>query len=556
MARPRLRSLGLLVLGACLIVFVGRYVLLGRESFRVFDTYDTEVRLHLEHEDSVRHSSSETASLITTERVSYRPLHTSKQSSNGSLRRREDELRRHTDTLPSDSLPSTEADREYVDSTAPTVLVADKDNELDVVSSRLSACLDATNLTWHFKNEGYYDRAHADAERLFRNLRRAVPTFSEPYTIPCWKTSFYATWTSQQTKIVTGNIGDVDFSYTIPRELVQFGHPRLLSSAASGKHTSLRQSVACLPKVFLLGYPKCGSTFLYCVLRRVLKVALGIEGLCEVEKEPHWWIVQGALKRLHPKDVDYLSLYLINFHPGARYREKDMPAVTIDASPNLMFQWPRYYEEETMENYCLLPSLIPVILPDSKYFVVMRNPVTMLYSTFWFSCTMLDKKLGEVKYHGPDIFHNRITNKIAIFNDCKRQGKPLDLCVDLVAPNMFTPELPVCGRARLEMGLYYFHARKWLSVVPRERMHFFTMEELATEDMQHTAKVILDFLELPAAKIGSSLNCNENTQYKIDYKHDSRLRMREDTKQILEEFFQPYNQMLADLLGDDKFLWK
>ena len=42
----------------------------------------------------------------------------------------------------------------------------------------------------------------------------------------------------------------------------------------------------------------------------------------------------------------------------------------------------------------------------------------------------------------------------------------------------------------------------------------------------------------------------------VDYKHDPRLQMREDTRQILEEFFQPYNQMLAELLGDDKFLWK
>ena len=93
-------------------------------------------------------------------------------------------------------------------------------------------------------------------------------------------------------------------------------------------------------------------------------------------------------------------------------------------------------------------------------------------------------------------------------------------------------------------------------MVPCERIHFFTLEELATQDVKHSARVILDFLEIPSHKIElPDINCNENTQDRIDYQHDPGLQMREDTRQILEEFFQPYNRMLADLLGDDKFLW-
>ncbi|CAI8030746.1 hypothetical protein GBAR_LOCUS17444, partial [Geodia barretti] len=186
--------------------------------------------------------------------------------------------------------------------------------------------------------------------------------------------------------------------------------------------------------------------------------------------------------------------------------ESNTPAVTIDASPNLMFQWPRYSESESLENYCLLPSLIPIVLPDSKYFVIMRNPVSMLYSAFWFSCTMLGQKLGSVKFRGPDIFHERITRKIHMFNECKNEGKPLDLCVDVVAPNLYGPELPNCGRTRLEMGLYYFHAR--------------------TGD-RATVDVITDFLELPRATadlaLDTDLRCNENSQHVIDYKSDPRL---------------------------------
>jgi hypothetical protein len=46
-----------------------------------------------------------------------------------------------------------------------------------------------------------------------------------------------------------------------------------------------------------------------------------------------------------------------------------------------------------------------------------------------------------------------------------------------------------------------------------------------------------------------------NQQRAVDYKNDPRLAMRNDTREILRSFFRPYNQMLADLLGDRKFLW-
>ena len=108
----------------------------------------------------------------------------------------------------------------------------------------------------------------------------------------------------------------------------------------------------------------------------------------------------------------------------------------------------------------------------------------------------------------------------------------------------------------MQVGLYYVHTRKWLSIVPREQIRFFTLEELVTRDLKYTAKVILDFLDFGDFKVHGSLsNCRQNEQSAIDYKHDPRLMMRNDTRQILVEFFKPYNQMLANLLGDDKFLW-
>ena len=444
--------------------------------------------------------------------------------------------------------------------------------EIDAVLRRIDSCLVSTNVSAYFKNKGFYNRAQDNARLILKELRKIIPRFQTPYTIPCWNVSFNATWESKRTTYtkhrqsiihsVSGFIGQHEFSYGPKSHLRNYIHiDKQIFDNVHWNHKDqqmyIQQSVACLPKLFLIGYPKCGSTFFYCLIHRTLKAALKITGVCEVTKEPHWWVVPEPRDNLQPHSPDYVPLYLMNFYKGADYTERGLPAVTIDGTSNLMFQWPRYSDGETIENYCLIPSLVPVILPDSKYFVVMRNPVTMLYSAFWYSCSRLKGlEMEPVKYMGPDIFHERITRKITIFNECRAKGEPLDMCMDAVADNIYGSDLETCGRSRLEMGLYYVHTRKWLSVVPRERIHFFTLEELATQDVKHSARVILDFLEIPSNNIDlPDMNCNENTQTKIDYRHDPGLQMREDTKQILEEFFQPYNRMLADLLGDDKFLW-
>ena len=436
-----------------------------------------------------------------------------------------------------------------------------RSGELGAILSRIDTCLMSVNMSAHFKNEGLYGRAQANAKDLLTSLRQVIPKFDAPYTVPCWNTRFLARRDFYKGHLLRGSVGDFNFTYNgmEAQRLYEQHLLRAVRWSRGRREMTIKSSSACLPKIFLLGYPKCGSTFLYCLLHRVMKRSLGTAGRCEAAKEPHWWIVPGPRQKVQSLQPDYIPLYLLNFYRASVFRQSNTPTMTIDASPNLMFQWPRYSESESLENYCLLPSLVPVVLPDSKYFVIMRNPVSMLYSAFWFSCTMLGKKLEAVKFRGPDIFHNRITRKIDMFNDCKRQGKPLDLCVDVVAPNMYTPELPNCGRSRLEMGLYYFHVRKWLSVVPRSKIHFFTLEEVAHQDVRVTADVIVDFLELPRATgdldSDDDMQCNENSQNVVDYKNDPRLKMRNDTRQILVEFFQPYNRMLADLLEDDKFLW-
>ena len=432
--------------------------------------------------------------------------------------------------------------------------------ELDSIVSRIDTCLASTNMLTYFKQAGYYNTAMNNARLLWMSVREVTPKFIGQYHLPCWNSSFLATKRLSRLgpayRSISGHIGEYKFSYSDAEHV----HKTVLHNVPWNEHKkSFKSTTVCFPKLFLLGYPKCGSTYLYCLLNKILKLSSHSAGYCQAYKEPHWWAIDGTRKKLTVISPDSVALYLLNFAKGILYIEQSLQAMTIEASPNLMFQWPRYSKNETMQNYCLLPAVIPALLPDSKYIVIMRNPVSMLYSAFWFSCTTIAYNLDAIKFIGADIFHDRITKKIAIFNHCIEEGRPLDKCVDTIAYNLYTSELPDCGRTRLEMGFYYVHVRKWLSVLPQDKILFFTLEDLIQRDMKEFALEVLDFLELDTSVLESystiDVQCSENNQHVVDYKHDPRLVMRNDTKQLLVDFYRPYNEMLANLLGDKKNVW-
>ena len=432
--------------------------------------------------------------------------------------------------------------------------------ELDSIIGRIDKCLASTNMLTYFKQAGYYNTAMNNARLLWTSIREVTPKFIGQYHLPCWNSSFLATRRlsrlGPEYQSISGHIGEYKFSYSDAERV----HRTMLHNVPWNEHKrSFKSTTLCFPKLFLLGYPKCGSTYLYCLLNTILKLSSHSVSSCQSYKEPHWWVIGGTRKKVTVISPDSVALYLLNFAKGILYIERSLQAMTIDASPNLMFQWPRYRKTETMQNYCLLPAVIPALLPDSKYIVVMRKPVSMLYSAFWYSCTSIGYNLDTIKFIGADIFHDRITKKIAIFNHCIEEGRPLDKCVDTIAYNLYTSELPDCGRTHLEMGFYYVHARKWLSVLPREKILFFTLEDLVQRDVKQFALEVLDFLELDSSVLKSyskiDVQCKKNNQQVVDYKHDPRLVMRNDTKQLLVDFYHPYNQMLANLLGDEKYLW-
>lgn len=416
-------------------------------------------------------------------------------------------------------------------------------------------------------------QAKTNAKYFFNEFRRVIPQRSlRGYRSHCWKVPYLTRWNKQ---FYSGHIGDIFFSRKSRRKQII---PALTKKFPTRIYES---NLICLPNLFLAGFPKCGTTFLFCFINKLVSSSLYSNSwtTMNVEKEPHFWVLANAGKLNHVPIADEIGIYLLNFLPGLKIISESSrkDGVLMDSTPNNMFNWPRFRESDhDLANYCLMPSVLPTLLPDSKYIVIMRNPIKMLYSAFWFSCTSIGVKFSnELLLKSPSLFHNRIMSKLNMFNDCMRNRSIpsishacelenyssciqqrlhlLDKCTHKITFNLFSPELPGCGRSRVAMGMYYVHISKWLSIVPKERFLFLTLEELVRNPGQ-VAHNIMDFLDLESNVAVASLtriinSCVENTQSAVDYKHNSLLQMRNDTRLMLEHFYHPFNSLLASLIG-------
>ena len=422
--------------------------------------------------------------------------------------------------------------------------------------------------------------SQTNARYLYDEYRKVVPEQSlDGHLSHCWRTSCSVQWSGSH---VVGHVGNRTFEKTLQNKSSKrklravYSLSRLSKSIPAMKFKS---DTMCLPNVFLAGFPKCGSSYLYCVVERLIDFTTKRPGSFHSNsKEPHFWVSDNH--DVHVPTADNLLWYFLEFLPGlqktASYNQSQ--TLLVDGSPNMFFKWPRFREfEENLTNYCLIPSVLPNLLPHSKYIVIMRNPVNMMYSAFWFSCTSLGNLPMSVQLRGPHLFHERVQEKVTMFNNCMRDTTVpalnytcpmdskdaygtcilrrlhlLDKCIHQITFNNFSPELPGCGRTRLAMGVYYAHIRKWLRVISKERFLFLTLEDLV-KDANVVMRDILKFLGLSSGNGFDSMarriqhSCNTNSQSSVDYKKDPRLSMTDETKRLLNIFFHPFNQLLSNL---------
>lgn len=453
------------------------------------------------------------------------------------------------------------------------------------VLNRLHTCLAAVNLTEYFQSEGHLAAAERNVEYLFSALNRIIPRGLEKSVLKthCWKVEtefrverqdkrsttnslrkFIGTRQSanpskrlSKAKLsvpfaeIKGHIGPLPITLQSSFVHLNPNHYRVFSELTDTLE-NYSSSIACLPRVFLAGFTKCGTTFLYNLIStHPLMVKPD-------RKEPKWWHAVPIMDTYPNLTALFVARYFMHFEPLAEtVLSGTKNALTIDASPGTMYKWPGV--EEKITNICLLPTIIPEVLPWSKFIVIMRNPPDLLYSAFWYSCTRRGGHVTmEEQLRGPRIFHERIVEKISRFNFCLRSFTAEKCAYDVYAENRIG-DLDRCGTTRLGLALYFVHLKKWLSVVPREKFLFLRLEDLS-RNTTTTMRQVWNFMGVPPsenyAKVLSKGRTLMHDQRTVDYKHDPRMAMWNSTRELLVKFFHPYNQKLAQLARDTKFLWE
>lgn len=104
---------------------------------------------------------------------------------------------------------------------------------------------------------------------------------------------------------------------------------------------------------------------------------------------------------------------------------------------------------------------------------------------------------------------------------------------------------------RLAVSIYSIFVKHWLRVFPRRNILVIQMEEYSREPLHYLETHILPFLGLEPFE-------TETRNYLVsieERKNQSSMQMWNETWILLQNFYEPYNRQLADMLSDDKFLW-
>ncbi|XP_072034286.1 carbohydrate sulfotransferase 15-like isoform X2 [Amphiura filiformis] len=297
----------------------------------------------------------------------------------------------------------------------------------------------------------------------------------------------------------------------------------------------------CLPYFYLAGMPKCGTTDLW---RKLIQHPL----IAKTSKEPHWW----TRKRL--------GYYNIMVSPNGYYDRMAMALkkasrssgigrsklILGDGSASTLWDnrnWTRIYPHHQEGPPHIIAEVIASIQPSAKTIVILRNPTERLYSDYLF--------ITNSTTISPQDFHSRVVTSIRRWSQCTTQHERRTCTY-----RRLCYEKNGCSGARIYVGMYSVYLADWLQFFPRNQTLVIRMKDWHDHCVD-VLRTIHEFLKLYPLRSGELYRICEQEKANIradDKKHIGP--MLDQTRKILDQFYDPFNVELADLLNDDRFLWR
>lgn len=205
--------------------------------------------------------------------------------------------------------------------------------------------------------------------------------------------------------------------------------------------------------------------------------------------------------------------YARNYRHGIKWYKNQFAKVQITGETS-----PTYLQHP------LVPQRIKLHSPNTKFVVMLRNPVNRAYSDYWLACR---------KGWTSEKFKVRITKE--------SQDIASERGISFWENDFLMSETHLLGF--LERGKYAEQIEGWFKIFPREQFYIIKSESFYNKP-DKTLQNVYGFLGLKPFSL-SQYRAWNNGRYPS---------MADKTRRKLSAFFKPYNQQLESLLGR-QFKW-
>ena len=388
------------------------------------------------------------------------------------------------------------------------------------------------------QNRTFYNgNADYSMSDILKVIRKYIPPptdFVGHVKNPCWFANYDEIFSELHLDVKRkyAYVARKDFSYLLPK-------------------TSGTKTLHCLPYMYLLGYQKCGTTSLYEYFKKHPEFATMSSRGCG-------WIGTGTsgLVEKYPRNAVSVFRLITYFYLASRQVELSSTddhinnKIIADFSPANSWRQ-EGFEQHTGGSMCDPPLLLREMQPDAKFVVLLREPIDRLYSAFWFYAG--DEYQKELT---PNIFVKDVQTFFERLKQCDK-GKTMLKC--LRKAERFEHHFKDLRHSRVNKqlltGFYYLYLLPWLQVFPRENFLFIRTEDMK-KDTGKALQEIFKFLGMSPLDDKALNSAVKKTRHNQTTLHSSSdLLLSTSTKRQLRAYFRPFNEKLAELLDDDKFLW-
>ncbi|KAL8611656.1 hypothetical protein ACOMHN_065134 [Nucella lapillus] len=217
-----------------------------------------------------------------------------------------------------------------------------------------------------------------------------------------------------------------------------------------------------------------------------------------------------------------------------------------DATPTYLTENTQWSVFEGNEG-CSEPRVIPAnfirhIFPDARIVIILRDPVERLYSRFLANVPYVQ----EFENATASLFHTFTVQAIQTYRECFAKTS--------VRHCAYNASLFSNAVIRLSEGMYPIFLEDWFRVFPREQILVLQFEEYVQSVKGHLLKVF-DHLGLDNLDEYYMLKLTDIPVTRKGRTREEEGYMMPETASLLADFYSPFMLKLADMLGDDKWLY-